>query len=277
MLRLIFQRFVAAILRLAAAAGIVLLLVEFSYCVLGGSDRHLWQPESWVSSPLGLPASAAASGKVVLLALSAIWVFGYAWGILGARFRRLGGGRLLSAPFAFLACAPGFWLVILAAVYSYIVWQRPGFANDLVVERGPDLLAWWHAAVVALPAAVAGISWQIRAVSATLEAETARPWVRGLFIGGAGDEEIFYGSALRHARPGLWALLDRTFPALAGSLLVLESAFRYPGLGALLVDSVRAASYPGILAASLVLGVAVVFLTFVRELSSRLASLETER
>src|SRR5690606_25177278 len=123
---------------------------------------------------------------------------------------------LLAAPFAAFACAPGFWFVGLVAIYSYFHWQRPGFAGDLVVERGPDLLAWWNAAVVALPAAAAGIASQIRAAAGALEREAARPWARGLFVAGANDEEIFYGHALRRAAPALIDLADRPLPVLLG-------------------------------------------------------------
>jgi len=163
---------------------------------------------------------------------------------------------------------PGFWFVVLVAIYSYFHWQRPGFANDLVVERGPDLLTWWHAAVVALPAMAGGAAWQIRAVAAVLERETARPWVRGLFVAGANDEEIFYGRAIPRAAVSLAALLDRPVAAILGSLVVVESAFRYPGLGSLLVESVRLGSYPGILLASLSLAAIVLVATLLRELIS---------
>jgi len=272
----IFTRFLVGILRLAGGAVFLVLLIEGSHAVLGGSDRHVWEAASWAPPPpefSGRQAGwgavvaerTAASGRVVLLALPALWFFGYAWGLLGARLRRLRGARWLSAPFSLLACAPGVWVVVLAAVYSYLRWQRPGFANDLVVDRGPDLLAWWHAAVVAVPAAAGLVAWQIRAVSAALEREAARPWVKGLFVGGASDEEIFYGHVLRHARSSLLDLLDRSFPALLGALVCLESAFRYPGIGALLVDSVKYGSYGGILASAFVLMSGSAALTFARE------------
>lgn len=259
------------------AVGIALLLLtEFSFTVLGKSERHVWtagvfeemppelspRPRHWQDL---LESRASGTARVLVLVIPAVLLIGYSWGLLGARLRRYHAVRLLAAPFAIFACVPGFWFVVLVAIYSYFQWQRPGFANDLVVERGPDLLAWWHAAVVALPVMAAGAAWQIRAVATVVERETTRPWVRGLFIGGANDEEIYYGRAIPRAIPALVAISDRTVAMTVGSLVVVESAFRYPGMGSLLVESVRLGSYSGILFASLSLTSVALGATLLRE------------
>jgi peptide/nickel transport system permease protein len=283
MIHLLLQRLLAAAGRFAAAALGLLVLIELAYGVLGASRVHLWSPGAFGEVPGGIAPRrpgwetlllerGLATGRILLLALPATLLVGYAWGILGARLRRLRVPRLLAAPFAALACAPGFWLVGLVAVHSYHHWQRPGFAGDLVVESGPDLLAWWHAAVLALPLAAAAVAWQILAVARTIEAEAARPWARALFVEGVEDEAIFYRHVLRRAVPALLARLDGTLPALLGGLVVLEPAFRYPGIGALLVDSVRLGSYSGILLASLSLVALSLFATLLRELVSAAAS-----
>ncbi len=279
MIRHLLQRLLVATIRFAAAGIALLVLMEFAFCVLGESDRHVWHAESYTPVPPELASRPltweellrerlAMTGRVLLLAVPGILLVGHAWGILGARLRRYRIARLLSAPFAAFACVPGFWFVVLVAIYSYFHWQRPGFADDLVVGRGPDLLSWWHAAVVALPGLAAGIAWQIRAVAGELEREAAQPWVRSLFLAGANDEEIFYGRVLRRSAPNLAALADGTLPALLGSLVVLEPAFRYPGLGSLLVDSIRLGSYPGILLAALSLVAFATAAAFLRELAA---------
>ncbi len=279
MIRHVLQRLLVAMIRFAAAGIGLLLLMELAFCVIGGSDRHVWDAESYASVPAELASPPrlwedllrerlAATGRVLLLAVPGILLVGYAWGILGARRRRYGAIGLLSAPFAAFACVPGFWFVTLVAIHSYFHWQRPGFADDLVVERGPDLLSWWHAAVVALPGMAAGIAWQIRAVAAELEREATRPWMRSLFVEGANNEEIFYDHVLRRSVPNLAALADGAVPALLGSLVVLEPAFRYPGLGSLLVESIRLDSYPGILLAALSLSAIATAATFLRELAA---------
>ena len=277
MIRHLLHRSLVACIRFVASGIALLALMELSFFVFGGSKLHVWMPEAYgpvppefAPRPLAwmalLQERAVATGRVLFLAILGIFLAGYSWGILGARLRRFRAARLLAALFAAFACLPGFWFVGLVAIYSYFHWQRPGFANDLVVERGPDLLAWWHAAVVALPAMVAGIAWQIRSVATVLEREVGRPWVRGLSVAGYDDEEIFYGNVLRRTKTSLCALFDRTFPALLGGLVVLESAFRFPGIGSLLVDSVRLGNYSGILLASLAMTGFSLIATLLREL-----------
>lgn len=279
MIRHLLQRLIVASIRFTAAGLGLLALMEFAFVVLGGGKVHVWDPSAWGAVPAEwspratswsdlLAARGAATGRILLLAFPGALLVGYSWGILGARLRRQRAAPLLAAPFAAFACVPGFWFVGLVAIHSYFHWQRPGFANDLVVERGPDLLAWWHAAVVALPALAAAAAWQIRAVAAALEREVAQPWVRGAFVAGANDEEIFYRRALRRCRGSLVALTDRALPALLGGLVVLEPAFRYPGIGSLLVESIRLGSYPGVFFASLSLTVPPTVAVWLREMLS---------
>lgn len=281
MLRRLLQRVLVASLRFGAAGLLVIVLVEIAYCVFGGSKAHVWDPDSWGGVPESLATRfltwpellrerVAASARVLVLAVPAVWLIGYTWGILGARLRRYGGSRWLALPFSSFACMPGFWFVGLVAIYSYFHWQRPGFADDLVVERGPDLLAWWNAAVVAVPLVATGVAWQIRSVSFVLESEVSRPWVRGLHVAGADDEEIFYRRVVRLAAPCLAAISDRFLPVMMGGLIVVETAFHYPGTGSLLMDSLHAGSYPGIVLCALVLALIVIAAACLREcLSNR--------
>lgn len=276
MIRHLLQRLLVALIRFMAVGIGLLVLMEFSYTVLGDAEDHVWTPGVFDEvppdlAPRPLPwidllgSRAVGTARVLVLVIPGVILIGYSWGLLGARLRRYHAARLLAAPFAAFACVPGFWFVVLVAIYSYFHWQRPGFANDLVVERGPDLLAWWHAAVVALPALAAGAAWQIRAVATVVERETARPWVKGLFVAGANDEEIYYGRAIPRAWPALVAISDRTVAMTLGGLVVVESAFRYPGLGSLLVESVRLGSYPGMYFASLLLVALALVATLLRE------------
>lgn len=280
MLRILLHRLIVGVIRLGAASMALLVLIELSFCVIGGSDRHVWLPGSYGPVPAELSNHQLSWGglvrermratlPVLFLCISGIFLVGYNWGVLGARLRRFHAPRILSAVFSFLACVPAFWFVVIVAIYSYFHWQRPGFANDVVVEQGPDLLSWWNAAVLALPAMAAAVAWQIRAVSGVLEKEVAHPYVRGLFLSGFSDEDIFYRNAFRRSLPSLVALSDRTFPSLMGGLICLEYAFRYPGIGSLLVESVLLQSYGGIIASSLWMMSWVSLLVWIRECAIR--------
>lgn len=287
MLRIVLQRLLVSVLRFAAAGLALVALMEFSFCVIGGSDRHVWNPVSYGPVPAELSARPVSwtglfddrvrmSLPVLVLSVSPILLVGYSWGVLGARLRRFHGARLLAAPFSFLACIPGFWFVVLVAIYSCFHWGRPGFANDLIVERGPDLLTWWHAAVVALPVAAAGAAWQIRAVSGVLEREVTGSYLRGLFLTGHSDEDIFYRNAFRRALPELFAVSHRSLSSAAGALVCLEYAFRFPGMGSLLVESTKAGNYGGILLSGMTLAACISAAVLVSEIGVALIRPEEE-
>lgn len=255
MIRFLIQRALVLILRLLASALILLTLIESGFVIFGGAGRHVWEISLSGSAPVELGGGrwvdlllqrSVNSGIVLLFSFGGGLLVGYSWGVLGGRLRKFGGSLVLAAPWNLLSCVPAFWFVVVTAIFSFFEWQRPGFANDLVVETGPDLLRWWNAAVVAVPLLGLAASWQLQAVAETVEREAARPFVKALFLAGYRDDDIFYSNILKRARPGMIDLFDRTLPAILGGLVIAEWAFHYEGIGSLLVDSVKAGSYAGI-------------------------------
>lgn len=257
-MKILGRRLLFLLIRTGIALVLLMLVIETSFGVLGGFEEHLWSIS--LSDPIPsafrggdatwrevILSRSVQSAYVLLLGFGGALVVGYCWGILAARWRGLRFSSLLSAPFSLCACAPGFWFVGVVAVHSFFAWKRPGFANDVVVTTGPDLMQWWHALVVAAPIFVTAGSWKIRAVSARVEREMSEPFVGGLVLSGLRDDEIFYRHVLPRARADLAAMVDRMLPFSVGSLLVLEWAFRYDGIGSLVVASVREASLIGIL------------------------------
>jgi len=285
MIRFLLQRLLLLADRLAAVAVSLLLLMELAFCVLGGSDRHVWATDSWRAPGGEFAAEGDGWGRVLadrtpvtLRAAAIAWggalLIGYSWGILGARLRRFRATRWIALPFHSFACVPGFFFVVLVAIYSCYQWQRPGFANEVVVETGPDLLGWWHALVVALPALAGAAAWQLRAVSYEVEREAVRPFVKGLYLAGYRDDDIFYGNVCRRARSALAGQLDRTLPFILGSHVVVEWAFRYEGVGSLLVEATRADRYEGIFLSGLWMAAAIGVASLAREVGERFTAVD---
>lgn len=276
MTRMILQRLLIAVIRLGLSSLFLVLLIEVGFVLLGGSERHVWNRSSYPDGSSAFPSVGPGWGEVwksaslntlavLMLAYGGALLVGYVWGVLAARWRRFGGKYFLSGVFGLVAVIPPFWFAIVVAIYSYFSWQRPGFADDWIVERGPDILFWWHAVIVALPAFAAATGWQIRAVSTVLEKEAALPYVRGLFYSGYSDENIFYGNVFRRSLPSLIRLLDSTLPFVLGCTMCVEWAFRYSGVGRMFVDGVRDGAYENILAGGLWMICAVCGVRFVRE------------
>lgn len=285
MTRVVLRYLALALARWFGVAVALVLLVEFSFCVVGGSDRHVWEASVYDSIPLSLSLQPVGWWELIaersiatLLALALAYggalLFGYAWGIFASRYRRFRLASVLSLPFSLFACVPGFWFVVLVAIYSYVFWKRPGFADELVVEAGPNLLMWWNAAIVALPAMAVATSWQLRSVSDAIRREAAQPFVKGLYLTGYGEDDIFYKNILRRSLPGIVSLVDRTLPLILGSLVVLEWAFRYDGVGALLVDSVKLGFYPGIFLSGMWMATLAGAITMARQVADRFLRLD---
>tara|TARA_R110000850_G_scaffold207995_1_gene334065 strand:+ start:824 stop:1681 length:858 start_codon:yes stop_codon:yes gene_type:complete len=283
MTRFLIQRVMAFLGRVCGACIVVLLLIELSFCVLGSSEHHVWAADSYgaMSADLAMESgdwwSLVQSRswntlRVLLIAYGGALLLGYSWGILSARFRRLRLSLLLGLPLSLFACVPGFWFVVIVAIYSYFEWQRPGFSNEVVVESGPDLMSWWYAAVVALPLLAVAAAWYLRAVSEVIEKEAARPFVRGLYVAGHRDEDIFYANIYRRAKGGLIALVDQALPYIFGGLICLEWAFQYEGVGSLFVDSVKEGYYDGMVLCSLWVAAMIGVVTMVREMAVRIFS-----
>lgn len=261
MTRLILQRLFFSVARLGAIFLLLLLLIEFAFCGLGGSDQHIWQAGSY--RPFGEAAAgldgfwllfgerSVASLRVLIITISCVLLIGYGWGFLAVRLRKYHMGTILRLPFSAFSTVPGFWFVILMAIYSYSIWQRPGFADEVVVTAGPDLLSWWHAFIVSLPLIAAGSASLMSFVFNAVSSEMSKAYVHGLFVGGYSGESIFYDHVVKGAATPLIRSLDRSLPLLFGLLVGVEFAFRYRGMGSLLIESVNSANYGGILLSSM--------------------------
>lgn len=275
MIRFFLQRLLVLSLRLTITALLLVALIEIGFCVFGRGNPHVWEialaedltrvfPDGRVWEDVKF--RILQSSCVLLIAYGGAVLVGYSWGILAARTRRWKGSCLLSLPWSALACAPAFWLVVGVAIFSFFHWKRPGFADDLVVETGPNILQWWNAAVVAVPLLAVAASWQIRAVSGVLEKEASQPYVTGLFLSGYRDEDIFHRNIVKRSARRLLEIFDATLPVILSGLILAEWAFHYDGMGALAVDSVKAGSYTGIFVAGMWSAFLIAITALVREL-----------
>ncbi|MEM1442696.1 MAG: ABC transporter permease subunit [Verrucomicrobiota bacterium] len=258
-------------------AVLLLIIIEVSYGVIGASDTHVWELSfSDPILPLGDLSGDAGWGKVwplaknsmvvVGIAWATILVVGYTWGILAARLRRVRGDWFFVLPWLVLASVPAFWWVIQVVIYAYFTWERPGFADEIVVDSGPDLMWWWNIAVLALPLTVLGISVQIHRVCRRIREEAELPFVRGLYRAGYSNSEIFYEHILRRVKRDLVEQADATLPLILGGLIFVEVAFRFDGLGRFLVRSLELSYFPGIVVVGLWMAVLIGVAALLREM-----------
>ncbi|MEM7602580.1 MAG: hypothetical protein AAF357_14335 [Verrucomicrobiota bacterium] len=278
MIKFLGQRLLVMVTRWIIAGLLLVIVMELSFGVLGGSEIHVWEMSFEEGSiPLGVGSNSGSGwAGVVSLMKNSLWVVGlawgvtlfvgYPWGILSARLRGLKGHYLLPLPWAMLASVPGFWWVIQVAIYSYLEWERPGFANEIVVESGPDLMRWWNMVVVALPLGALGIALQMRSVSDRIREEAALPFARGLYRSGYSESEIFYRNVLRRLKGALIERSDETLPVILGGMMFVEVAFRFDGMGGFLLRSLQQSYFPGALVVGLWMAGLIGLAALIREL-----------
>ncbi len=287
MAKFIVKRLSIAAVRFIGIALILLVLMELSYCILGDNNRHVWEAASYSATvPEGMPhqgqnwvavfSSHAAGSLLVLgIAFSVVILIGYGWGILGARMRRIGLIHYVTLPFGLLACIPGFWFITMVVVFTLFRWGRPGFADELSVSEGFDYLTLWHATVLAFPITFGMLCWQLKAVSKEICAKAAEPYVKALYIRGHRSEAIFYRNIFKQSISGLVLLFDKTLSPLMGALIAVEWAYRYPGIGTLLVESAREARFEGVFLTGIGMSSFIILMTLLREIVAH--SLNSEK
>ena len=285
--RFIVKRAFFAALRFVGVALGLLVLVEVSYCVLGGSGRHVWEADSYSRLvPGGMAdqgrlwssvflSSALASLAVIGFAYGAILLIGYGWGIAGARMRRIRLAHFLAFPFGLLSSIPGFWLMTMVVTFTIFHWNRPGYPDEISLAKGFDFLSIWHAMVVAFPVSCGLLAWQLRAVSKTVCEKASEPYVKSLYLRGYRSEAIFYGNIFKHSLKGLIGLFDRTLSPLLGALVTVEWAYHYRGIGTLLVESARASRYEGILLTGIGMAAITIAAAFLREIGEHYLELKS--
>lgn len=250
MTRILIHRLFVLSLRLAGVAAILVVLLEVGFGWLREESIHVWNAS--LSSPLPLDFSPEGSDPVLyvweaflrslpalVISFLGIWLIGYGWGVLGARFRKAGVAWFLRFPFAVGACFPGFWIVILVALYSYLVWERPGFADEIRVDRGPDLVRWWNATVISVPLILVGASRLLKGVGEVLKEQFGRLDRGALFLLGKSSEDIFYRRVFRPSVKNLVGLMDQAVPLTLGGLVIVETAFHHDGIGSACIEGIR--------------------------------------
>lgn len=282
MFKYILRRCLVAIVRISGLTVGILLLIELSFCVLGGSDKHVWLANSFPDEPFVESMEGAAIGaesslttkitnstSALLIGYFLVLFIGFGWGILGARFRRFRLPPILAFFFSTLACAPGFWLIIILVQHSVFSWSRPGYADELLAQGAGGILHLWHLVVLGILIAAGWISWQILTVSELIQKEASAPYVRYLYIRGYRDDSIFYGNVFRRTVSSLTRLIDKPVAPMLGALIALEWAFHFDGIGSYLVKSARAGHYGGILFVGFWMGAMVVGVKLIREILVR--------
>ncbi len=146
---------------------------------------------------------------------------------------------------------PGFWLaVILMLVFSVHLQWFPTSGREVALSRVlPTISVAW--------VSVAQIMRVTR--SAMLEV-LGSDYVKMARIKGLRERTVIWKHALRNALVPVLGISGFLFAMLIGGLAIVESIFRWPGIGQMLIEAVFARDFP-LVQAAVILVSAIVILT----------------
>ena len=214
----------------------------------GSLGKSLWQNTPVMEEILHrLPITF----ELGLMALIVALIVGIPIGVYSA-VRQDTVGDYVTRSFAILALAlPGFWVGTLVMVFPSIWW---GWSPEVkYISFTQDPLR--NLAQMAIPALILGKAFSavVMRLTRTMMLEVMRTTI--------------IRHALRNALIPVVTLVGLQAPVLVGGTVILEQIFVIPGMGLLLLEAVSQRDYPIITGVFLVVGVAVVLINLLVDLS----------
>ena len=176
-------------------------------------------------------------------------------------------GDYLSRSMSILFLAvPSFWLATMVVVFPSLWWgwsPRISFVRFFEDPAG-------NLGQLLLPAMIlgAGLSAITMRMTRTMMLEVLRQdYIRTAWAKGLSESVIVVRHALRNALIPVVTLIGLQTPLLIGGAVIMEQIFVIPGMGLLLLDAVTQRDYPIITGVFFVVGVAVMLINLLVDLS----------
>jgi peptide/nickel transport system permease protein len=229
----------------------------------GDLGRSLWQNTPVTSQLLErLPVTF----ELGLLALMVALLVAIPIGVYSA-VRQDTAGDYLTRSFSILMLAvPSFWMGTLVMVFPSIWW---GWSPELkfVPFREEPLR---NLSQMIVPAVILGTSLSAvtMRLTRTMMLEVLRQdYIRTAWAKGLTEGPVVMRHALRNALIPVVTLVGLQAPLLIGGAVILEQIFVIPGMGLLLLEAVSQRDYPIITGVFLVIGVCVMLINLLVDLS----------
>ena len=229
----------------------------------GDLGRSLWR-NAPVSEQLAerLPVSFELGLLALLVGLSVAIPIG-----IYSAVRQDTLGDYLTRSFSILMLAvPGFWLATLVMVFPSVWWR---WAPDLDHTRFlDDPVANLRQMIV--PAILLGLSMSAvtMRMTRTMMLEVLRQdYIRTARAKGLRERVVVLRHALRNGLIPVVTLIGLQAPLLIGGAVIMEQIFVIPGMGLLLLESVAQRDYPLISGIFLVVGLSVLLINLLVDLS----------
>lgn len=173
----------------------------------------------------------------------------------------------LTRSFSILMLAiPSFWMGTLIVVFPSIWWGWSPEIQYMPFSRNPaqNLLQ------MIVPATILGfgLSAITMRMTRTMMLEVLRQdYIRTAWAKGLSERTVVTRHALRNAMIPVITLIGLQAPVLLGGAVIMEQIFVIPGMGLLLLEAVSQRDYPIITGVFLIVGVAVLLINLLVDLS----------
>jgi peptide/nickel transport system permease protein len=165
-----------------------------------------------------------------------------------------------------MLAVPGFWMGTLVMVFPSIWW---GWSPEIkYVPFRQDPLT--NVAQMIVPAVILGTSLSAvtMRMTRTMMLEVLRQdYIRTAMAKGVSERGMIMRHGLRNALIPVVTLVGLQAPLLIGGAVIMEQIFVIPGMGLLLLEAVGQRDYPIITGVFLVLGVCVMLVNLLVDLS----------
>jgi peptide/nickel transport system permease protein len=197
---------------------------------------------------------------------------GIALGAISARRRDSTFDQVTSVTTLGLAALPEFVVgITLAVIFSTTVFQW--LPSVIVTEpgRGP----WNYPKELVLPVitlVIAVVPYTARIMRASTVEILESDFVEMARLKGLPERRVLWRHAVPNALAPTFQITALNLAYLAGGIVVVEAVFNYPGMGLLLVESVRARDMPTVQAIALLIAALYVLLNLLADLATILVS-----
>ena len=234
-----------------------------SHALRGDLGQSLWKGTSVSDLILDrLPVTAT----LAFLALTTSIVTGITIGVVSASARGTKIDYALRSLAVLGLCIPHFALAALAVIVPTL-WF--GWSPS-VIFKPADSGLWVYGSQFAVPALVlgTGLAASLMRLTRTVMLNVlGEDYVRTAYAKGLASGPVILRHAMPNALIPVLSLLGLQFAALMSGTIVVESVFGLPGMGRLLLEALNTRDYPLIQGIVLTIGVMVVVINLVVDLS----------
>ena len=229
----------------------------------GDLGKSLWSNTSVMDEILHrLPVTFELGAMALIVAL----IVGIPIGVYAALKQDTVGDYILRTVSILALAIPAFWTGTLVMVFPSLWWGWSPSVRFVTLTQDPVA----HLLQLLIPALILGKAFSaiIMRLTRTLMLEVLRQdYIRTARAKGLSVGTIVTRHALRNALIPVVTLVGLQAPVLFGGAVILEQIFVIPGMGLLLLEAVSSRDYPVITGVFLIIGVSVVMINLLVDLS----------